>query len=610
GTVLSRWDITPDDSAGQPLALTAPGRLLLMLLDWQAQGPRADTLIALLKHPLVSSGGGRGDHLRHTREMELHLRRNGPPFPTPETVIGWGSARGEDTATWAEWVASVMFHARQAPDLPSALANLRSVAERLSEGPRAEDPGGLWKERPGRATNTALAAVEAAAEDRDGVDAKSLTALMRNILTGEQVREAEPSHPNIRILGTLEARTEIFDRVILAGLNEGTWPAQPAADPWLNRAMRMELGLLLPERRIGLSAHDVQQAMAAPEVWLSRSLRSDDAQTVPSRWVNRISNLLRGLKAHGGEAAWDAMRARGQVWLDHATRFDPPIETAPATRPAPIVPAAACPKVLRITEIKSLIRDPYTLYARHVLGLRPLDPLFGSADARLRGIALHDVMEGLFRGGFDPSAPDAVQTMVQRATLALGESVPWPSAQRLWTGHVKRIAPAFVTAEQARRVEFLPTATELSCKIDVGQTGISIIGRIDRIDAAQDGRLRVYDYKTGKPPTQPQQSEFDKQLILSAAIVERGGVENITPGQVERAEFLPLKLGEPVVAAPIEDLGKFWSSLEGLMGLIASGTFRWTARRALLSDKDISDYDHLSRLGEWQPMDRPQEVLL
>ena len=40
----------------------------------------------------------------------------------------------------------------------------------------------------------------------------------------------------------------------------------------MNRKMRIDAGLLLPERRIGLSAHDFQQAMGANEVWIT-SLR-------------------------------------------------------------------------------------------------------------------------------------------------------------------------------------------------------------------------------------------------------------------------------------------------------------------------------------------------
>ena len=60
-------------------------------------------------------------------------------------------------------------------------------------------------------------------------------------------------------------------RVVLGGLNEGSWPPETRSDPWLSRPMRRGLGLDLPERRIGLSAHDFAQALGAPDVILTRA---------------------------------------------------------------------------------------------------------------------------------------------------------------------------------------------------------------------------------------------------------------------------------------------------------------------------------------------------
>ena len=45
------------------------------------------------------------------------------------------------------------------------------------------------------------------------------------------------------------------DRLVLLGLNEGTWPASLDTGPWLSRPMRRGLGLNPPEVRIGLAAH-------------------------------------------------------------------------------------------------------------------------------------------------------------------------------------------------------------------------------------------------------------------------------------------------------------------------------------------------------------------
>ena len=43
--------------------------------------------------------------------------------------------------------------------------------------------------------------------------------------------------------------------------------------------------------------------------------------------------------------------------------------------PTPRPPVAARPRHLSVTEIETWMRDPYQIYARHILGLRALDPI-------------------------------------------------------------------------------------------------------------------------------------------------------------------------------------------------------------------------------------------
>ncbi len=103
------------------------------------------------------------------------------------------------------------------------------------------------------------------------------------------VRRPETQDVRVRIFGPLEARLQSFQRVVLGGLNEGSWPPETRSDPWLSRPMRRDLGLDPPERRIGLSAHDFAQALGAPEVILSRAAKLAGAPTVASRFVQRLA---------------------------------------------------------------------------------------------------------------------------------------------------------------------------------------------------------------------------------------------------------------------------------------------------------------------------------
>src|SRR6056297_4194418 len=152
---LDRWHILPDDSAGQPLHLSPPGRLLRHVADLFADRTGADALLAVLKHPLTHTGAGRGTHLRLTGLLEHHLRRHGPPYPDADGLRDWAAARQEDEPAlvrWIEWVCACLIDRhRPGPDPLAALVTAhRALAERIARGAEAtEGAGKLWDKAAG-----------------------------------------------------------------------------------------------------------------------------------------------------------------------------------------------------------------------------------------------------------------------------------------------------------------------------------------------------------------------------------------------------------------------------------------------------------------------------
>src|SRR5207244_7500251 len=126
-------------------------------------------------------------------------------------------------------------------------------------------------------------------------------------VSGIMVRRPELPGVQLHVYGLLESRLQSSDRVVLGGLVEGVWPPEARADPWLSRPMRHALGLDLPERRIGLSAHDFAQALGAKEIVLTRAAKLGGAPTVASRFVQRLA-------AVAGETRWKAAMARGDAY--------------------------------------------------------------------------------------------------------------------------------------------------------------------------------------------------------------------------------------------------------------------------------------------------------
>ncbi|MQQ08191.1 double-strand break repair protein AddB [Epibacterium sp. SM1979] len=602
-SALDQWDILPDDSAGVPLQLTPPGRFLRHVARLFSRTLTSDQLLTLLKHPLTHSGAERGKHLLHTRDLELHIRRNGPPFPDGASFTRFGTAR-DLTPGWIDWLSHCFDAQVVAHTLPLSdwMIRLRILAETIAAGPQAPDAsGGLWDQKAGREALRIVEELEGEAHHGGDLSARDFGDLLGALLSQDEVRDRDAPYGSIMIWGTLEARVQGADLLILGGLNEGSWPEAASPDPWLNRQMRSQAGLLLPERRIGLAAHDFQQAIAGAEVWLTRAKRTDEADTVPSRWLNRMTNLLSGLPEQQGPAQLDAMRRRGQTWLDWARALEKPTPIAPAGRPSPRPPVSARPRKLSVTEIPRLIRDPYAIYAKHVLRLKPLNPLVQEPDALLRGIVLHRVFELFVKQTLADDTALSPEVLIETALKELEAHVPWPVARSLWMSRIRRIARAFVEGEQNRQQRATPALFEGEGHARLDPLDFTLTCRADRIDRDARGMLHLFDYKTGAPPTVAMQKKFDKQLLIEAALVEQGGFEALGPGEVQSAAFLGLGNTLKEVTAPLDSdpPDQVWDELKELISAYFDPNQGYSSRSMMHKDDQLGDYDHLARYGEW-----------
>ena len=616
---LDRWQIIPDDSAGQPLPLTAPGLFLRHVADLFGQALTIDMLLILLKHPVTATGAGdevRRDHNRQTRDLELQLRKNGPAFPDGEALREWAH-RGDDLRkSWALWLADVLdvitplAEDRQPRPLADRLRDLDRLAGLLAAGPGGDAAVSvLWDRAAGGLARGVVDQIATHAAHGHAMRPSEFSDLLRAQLQAQAVRQDVAAHPLVRFRGPREARTEAVAEgsglVILAGLNEGGWPQALEPDPWLSRPMRLAAGLTLPERLIGLAAHDFQQAAAAPRVILCRARRDAEAETIPSRWLNRLMNLLGGLPAQGGPEALAQMRARGQAWLDMADALAVPrIRLAPARRPSPVPPAPALAQ-MSVTEVRTLIRDPYAIYARRVLGLNALDPLRPEPDAAERGTVLHKIVQRLLTP--PPSlieAPEVIKARLLAITdEVLEEDVPWPSARLFWRARIAGIADRLVTDEIARLKQGRPVVIEKRGGLGVPGSDFLLTAQPDRMDLQNDGTVHVYDYKSGKPPTDKQIQHFDKQLPLEAAMVQHGAFDALGRADVQGISYI--QLGGEGATEPRDLPPGFaeetWQGFVTLVGLYLSGERGFTSRLAMEHAGDGGTYDHLARLGEWDP---------
>lgn len=485
------------------------------------------------------------------------------------------------------------------------VAHFRRVAEALAAGPELRPDHVLWARGAGEAADGLLKEIATAAGPEDLLDPADFRTLLTGLLHARSVpEEAAITHPGIAIWGTLEARSQWAGRIILAGLNEGIWPQLPGPDPWLSRPLRRALGLPSPESLIGLSAHDFIQAAAAREVILSRAARDAEAPTVPSRWLLRIENLLRGM-GDPGEAALAAARERGERWLELARHLDTPEEPVrPAPRPSPVPPREARPRRLSVTSIETLIRDPYSIYARHVLRLERLVPPGCEPDPMARGTALHKAMECFIDRTADILPPDAEAVFRDVAAEVLAET-PWPAVRAIWRARLLRIAPWYLAREAERRQRAVPFRREVKGRLELPGLDFALTGRADRIDRSPSGAYAIYDYKSGSLPSDKQLRAFHLQLPLEAAMVRAGGFADVPAGPVLHLELIGLGGTGDCRTVDAATTDTVLARLGDLIAHYLSPESGYTARLRPQRITYESDYDHLSRRGEWSDRDDP-----
>lgn len=604
---LKRWHIAADDSAGQPLALTPPGTLLLALARVAAERFAPVALLDLLKHPLVRKGEGRLGWLEQVRGLDLLLRgpRPAPGMAGLDARLAPRPADEEDRQSRLRAVVAGWWQDEKAlfapldllgtggdQDLSAMLAVLRDVAG-IVTGDQ------VWAGHQGRALSDLFAEMERAAPaGPQRVEAAALPDLLRRLLEAQAVRPPQGGHPRIAIYGLLEARLQQADLMILAGLNEGTWPGLPSPDPWLAPRIRQELGLPGLEQRIGLSAHDFASALGAPDVVISRSRRSGSAPAIASRFWLR-------LQAMAGEHL-DRVEDVG-AW---AEAIDRPDRHNPVSRPRPRPSPDLRPKRVAVTQVDRLAADPYAFYANRILRLSALERIDADPGAAWRGTSIHRVLELWFRE--DGCAPGKLEQRTR--DLFRGEEAH-PILRALWLPRLLESVrwideQVALDAAEGRRIALV------ECTGETVLGGVTLHGTADRLDRMADGSLAIVDYKTGKPPSAKQVKEgFALQLGLLGVIAEQGGFNRMEgAGGVSAFEYWSTAKGKDNAfgyrLSPVKPGGDARRVATEDLTAHAAGEFLIAAGKWLTGDDvftaqlnpdlpSYGDYDQLMRLEEW-----------
>ncbi|CZT33594.1 double-strand break repair protein AddB [Rhizobium sp. 9140] len=649
---LQRFGIEADDSAGTPLASTPHGTLVRLMLDVALRPGDPVAITTLIKHPLAHFGMP-PERFRPAATLLELLALRGGTVPAdiadlrplldeaavrrradrhaPEWLVQVTDAEIEDArvvagaiATAVEPLVAMLVRRRKGAGGFSTSLTLSDWAERTGralEGvamSKTGDLGALWSGEAGAALADLLRAV-IEVDGQIEADGGQWCEAVEALVAGSAVKPRAMRHPRVFIFGALEARLQTVDIVVLGGMNEGTWPGQTANDPFLSRSMKTGIGLEPPERRIGQLAHDLQMACGTRRLVFSRSLRKGATPTVASRWLQR-------LLAVGGKELGQRLREYGRDRLRYATLLDARPDTPLAKRPEPKPDFAVQPRRYSFSEVGRLRRDPYSIYARRILRLQPIDGFNADPGAAERGTIYHAIVERFAKSEVDPAGPEAQAVMRQLIDAAFDEQRLPVHIDVIWRPRFAAVGRAFIDWEMSRKDGIRQSFLERYAKFQVGVADIELTGIADRIDIGPDGEAVIVDYKTGASPSVKEaRALLDPQLPLEAAALKAGAFGKVGRRHPASLLYVRLKPGDRFEVDEVNNEGRAKGDVEpktaemladeslaqftGLLRALQSGQRGFASRVIVQKEKSYGgEYDHLARVAEWSTADGEEET--
>lgn len=456
---------------------------------------------------------------------------------------------------------------------------LASAAEWLAAGRTIEEIlWGLWSgtEWPERLRSQALGPAEgesSANRDLDSLVAlftlasdfgersgtRGVSAFLAEVagreLPADMERESVVRGRGVRVLTAHRSKGRQWPLVVVAGVQEGSWPdirrRGSLFDP--EKLLSHGLGdgittgdLIATERRL----FHLACSRASSQLIVTAVAGTDSEAEQPSRFLREIGVpaieqpelsgrpvTLRGLTAQLRRVAEDpeaepGLRHEATIRLarlaeERDSRGDPLVQDADPTRwwgVGEVTSRPSEPERERIRLTPSRLQTILTCPRQYFLGaqVRAED----ATTPMVLGSIIHSLVEHLELGEIDlGSALDHLK----QVWPGIRFDAPWRAAEEL--ENAIQLLERFDRWRSANaHADIVGIEAPFSFEMEVADLVVEVSGKADRVERSEDGTLRVIDFKTSQnAPTLNEVKEHDQLGVYQLAI-ESGAFESIAPG--------------------------------------------------------------------------------
>ena len=568
--------VDTDQTLGSPLSSLPAGLLLRFLLRAALTDFRSDSLLEVLTHPYVKLAMPDGKSEKWNLRLEKMLRRHDGGQPGAAGMVKLAAERdsaarelfGKDSPGMGSFVEllldafkpltaqtgkSVKPWIKLVPAIIAVWNNL-CPAEPLEENKEKSDITAAARLLGRLADNSHLL---------PSVTLGDLSSDLTRLLSSESVAPHRGKAKPVLVTGTVEARLEKFDNLILAGMAEGKFPARSRQPLFLNSRLRRHLGL--PDWRHRASrdaALFLRLLYNAPKVLVTWPTEHDGRLVLPSPFVARLALALPGQKEPNKAGAVPLWRKTLDTSYDYSEAQEAFAKESPKPR--------ATEKIRPLGKLSwSALRNWRECPYRHLLArgfvLEKEEEVREEFGRREYGSLVHQTLHSFLEpggegydallGGHHQQARAVLRACAHAEFLEKGDGT---AGRRLWMENFLKCVPLLVDYEVPRFKDWRPVLLEkhfeLTLKdllvwldkqskagnlnLDIPEAPatkdpIVLRGAIDRVDEKitdldPSRRLAaIIDYKTGKLPTPKDVSELKElQILLYAVALEMGVVKD------------------------------------------------------------------------------------
>ena len=510
--LLGRWEVSLNRAAGLPALHHPAYRMVIMTAELAFLPYQSDRLLAVLRNP-QSFPELRAEALSLAEWLDKDILRGWHAYENIGDIAALCQRKGKGT------LLEGMLHPALQPE--AMLSDYFTIHQRILQYVAGND-------------SEASALLEGFGEfstfltRQPLLNAHEYLALLIQHFARLRIALPVPDNAVVSVMGALEMRLHQADIVIIPQMNKGIWPRFISPEPWLNQAMRRQLGLNFAEHQGALAAHDLCMLLKAPKILLLRARKASDLPTQPSRFFERLQWVC-PLSPRPQLEAWRELQ-----------RLSLPL---PASNAMPTPPVQLRMQRLSATAVETLLRNPFEIYVSHICRLReryPLDAPFSAADL---GSVLHKVMEQ----ASVYYTPSELQPYFDRLAILLSKALRGyvaPAQAQFYTRRLQRILHGVIETESVRTPVIAEMEAEIAYEAPWVTTAgtVTVSAKIDRIERRRDQTIVLIDHKTGKPPSFRDVSERDRcQLVIAGWLMHT--LEN-TPYESMILEYWQLKGAE------------------------------------------------------------------